>query len=111
MNSATTHRALVLTVAFLLVLAVALYFYSVWQRLNEPPYVLVMTPAENGAMLQFVQPEGYSGGAEVSPLFHVDVELDAPAVETCLFVHLSHRMSLGDSNARRRQGRQTINCP
>jgi hypothetical protein len=80
MNSASANRALVLTVAFLLVFAVALYFYSVWQRLNGPPYVLAMSPAENGAMLQFVQPEGYSGGAEVSPLFLVNVELNAPAV-------------------------------
>ncbi|BBO35372.1 hypothetical protein PLANPX_4984 [Lacipirellula parvula] len=42
--------------------------------------MLVMTPANHGAMLQFVQPEGSGGDAEVSPLFLVDVELDAPAV-------------------------------
>jgi hypothetical protein len=80
MNSASANRALIVTVALLLVLTVALSFDSVWQRVNGPPYVLVMTPAENGALLQFVQPEGASGDAEVSPLFHVDVELDAPAV-------------------------------
>lgn len=80
MNSASANRALVVTVALLLALAVALYFYSVWLRLNGPPFVVVMTPSESGALLQFVLPEGSGRDAEVSPLFHVDVELDSPIV-------------------------------
>jgi hypothetical protein len=99
MNRIFAIRALITTMFILLILVILQGAWISWQSVNRPPFVLVMTPADNGAMLQFVQPRGRDGYAEVSPLFFVEVELDMPIVRVLDSHHVdipNGQVELGD---------------
>ncbi len=45
---------------------------------NRPPFLLIITPADNHSIVQFIQPIGLDDKTVVSPKFLVDVEIDEP---------------------------------
>lgn len=99
MNRVSSIRALITTMFILIILFILLGVWIAWQGVNRPPFVLVMTPADNGAMLQFVQPRARDGYAEVSPLFFVQFELDMPIVRVLDSHHVdipNGQVELGD---------------
>lgn len=99
MKPITATRALVATIFILLAMVILLGACLGWQSVNRPPFVLLMTPADSGAMLQFLKPRGRHGYPEISPLFLVDVNLDAPIVHVLDSHHVdipNGQVELGD---------------
>jgi hypothetical protein len=45
---------------------------------NRPPFLLMMTPAEKGANVQFILPLGFDDEMLISPSFPIDAALDEP---------------------------------
>jgi hypothetical protein len=79
---ATVSRSAFIGVAIVAACSLLAHLLLFRQYVNGPPFVVIMRPAaDGGATVQFIQPQNH-GRTTASPEFHVDVELQAPFIES-----------------------------
>jgi hypothetical protein len=76
----SNRRALrILAYTAVAVLAAAGCFWAAWRSINGPPYVLIITPADEGAAVQFIRPTGSAGKDLASPWFVIAGPVSSPS--------------------------------